>query len=319
MPFSRSFLEIFLSAAFTVLLYLLGVNGLSAGPLFAFFAPLPVTWSTCRNGRAAGIASLALSTAFTLPFLSLAAVLSFAVGTAFLGWVLGSLLLAGAGLIRAAVFTAPTVVILSFLFSALHFAAADLDPGTFIKHQVRELVLEAETSLEEFSHRSGTGESENVEALLRFFRLSLPSVLLVTIFLQCAAIGHLTLLELSRRRDSRWKIPRPDAFSLPDWLIWVLIPFIALQWAPAQSVRAVSLNATICLLFLYLLQGLSVAIHFLRLLKTGRVLSMILVIILLLQPYLLALPLLAGLLAFRFKWRDRSLPSGSTPPAPPPS
>jgi len=318
-PFSRSFLETFLSAAVTVLLYLLGVNALSAGPLFAFFAPLPVTWSTCRNGRGAGLASLALSVSFTLPFLSLTAALSFAVGTAFLGWMLGSLLLGRAGLVRAAAFTAPTVIFLSFLFSALHFAAADLDPGTFLKHQVRELVLEAETSLEEISRRSDTGDSESVETLLRFFRLSLPSVLLVTIFLQCAAIGHLALLELSRRRDSRWKLPPLGTFSLPDWLVWILIPFIALQWAPSQPVRMASLNVTLCLLFLYLLQGLSVVIHFLRLWKTGKVLKMILVIILLLQPYLLALPLLAGLLDFKFKWRDRPRPSESAPPDGPPS
>lgn len=317
---NRYFTDAFLSALLASLLFLLGMSSLAAGPLFAYFAPGPLIWSTCRHGRTVGAAAVLLSTAFVLPFTPLPAALSFAVGSAFMGWLIGALLLRKTGLLTAALIAAAAALTLSFAASTFHLMAAGLEPGVFLKYQVNELFQKVQTALEDMTRGAPAGSGAySLEAVIAFFRATLPSFLLITIFLQGAANGWTALLLLTRYRRSEWKLPEVASFALPDALIWVLIPSLALQWAPFHFLALASLNVLIVLLFLYLLQGLSIALHFMKRWNTGRPLRMIFLIFTLLQPYLLALPLTAGLLDFRFSWRSRwplvkgDPPDGSSP------
>jgi uncharacterized protein YybS (DUF2232 family) len=222
-----------------------------------------------------------------------------------MGWLIGALLLRKTGLAAAAVLAAAAALTLSFAASALHLMAAGLEPGVFLKYQVNELFQKVQIALEDMTQASSQTATYSLEAIVTFFRATLPSFLLITVFLQGAANGWTALLLLRRYRPAQWKLPEASSFALPDILIWVLIPSLALQWAPSHPLGAASLNVMIVLLFFYLLQGLSVAVHFMNRWNTRRPLRMILLIITLLQPYLLVFPLIAGLLDFRFSWRKR--------------
>ena len=102
---------------------------------------------------------------------------------------------------------------------------------------------------------------------------------------------------------------------MPEWLVWVLIPTLALCWTPQARVATVALNAVLPLLFAYLLQGLSIALHFAVRLGLTRLSRALFALAFAIYPWLLAAPLLVGLLDFRFGVRARwpLLP----PPAPP--
>lgn len=305
MGLNRYFVDALASAALAALLFLLGVSSFAAGQLSAFFAPVPITWVTARHGKGTGATALLLSSSLVLPFLTLQAVISFTVGSSLLGWLFGLLLSRGTGFVKAGALTAAAVIVLSLASSALYLSVAGLGPASFLEYQVDEIVAEARTALEELSLGSGSGTPADADAVVDIFRTLLPAILLITLFLQCASSGFLALALLSRSDPARWRFPDLGSYSLSDFAVWFLIPVLALQWVPFQPVRTAALNVAILLLFFYLLQGLSIAVHFLRRLNAARPLRMILVILVLLQPYLLALPLLVGLLDFKFSWRER--------------
>lgn len=305
MGLNRYFVDTLASGALASLLFLIGVSGLAVGQLAAFFSPAPIIWVTARHGKGTGATALLLSSSFVLPFLSLPAVISFTVGSSLLGLLFGLLLARGTGFVKAGVLTAAAVIVLSFSSSAIYLLASGLEPAASLGYQVDEVVGEARTALEELSLRSDSGTPADAETFVDLFRAFLPAVLLITLFLQSTSNGFLALILLSRREPGRWRFPDLRSFSLPDVAVWFLIPVLALQWVPSRPLRTAVLNAAILLLFFYLLQGLSIVIHFLRRWNASRPLRMILVILVLLQPYLLALPLLAGLLDFKFSWRER--------------
>ena len=85
----------------------------------------------------------------------------------------------------------------------------------------------------------------------------------------------------------------------------MLIPALALCWAPQPRVATVALNAVLPLLFAYLLQGLSITLHLAARARLSRFSRIMFASALVFFPWLLAAPLLLGLLDFRFDFRGR--------------
>lgn len=298
---TRGFLESLLAAAAAAALFLFGIFDTLIGPLGAFFSPAPLLWATYRNGPACGAAALALAAAMLLPVPPPTVALSCLTGTLFPAFLLGVFFRRGMGVAKSSAFAAGAAVLASLAGSALYFAAAGLDPLPFLKYQVGDIVREVEYAVEVLSADTGISGTR----LPELFARTLPSVILVTVFIQCGINLLLVCKVLSRTLAARGATPDLTRFSLPEQAVWALIPVLALQWAPSAPIRTAALNAAILLFFFYLLHGLSIAAYFLRRMNASRPIRLILIIVLLLQPYLLALPLCAGLMDFRFDFRAR--------------
>jgi len=298
---SRSFLESLPAAAASAALFLFGVFDTLIGPLGAFFAPVPLVWTTYRNGPASAATALALSAAMMMPVQPPTVVLSYLTGSLFPALLLGILLRRGTGIAKSSALAAAAAVLLSFVGSALYFTAAGLDPLPFLKYQVGDVVREVEYAVESLSGSTGISGAR----LPEFFARTLPSFALVTVFIQCGVNLLVVCRVLSRTLAARGTTPDITRFSVPEGTVWALIPVLALQWVPSAAIRTAALNAAILLLFAYLIHGLSIAAYFLRRMNVSRPIRMILIIALLLQPHLLTVPLCAGLVDFKFNFRAR--------------
>jgi uncharacterized protein YybS (DUF2232 family) len=310
----RYFLDLVAAGLASASLFLFALANPVVGPILGFFAPAPLVWATCRHGPKKGLLGIVLSTSFVLPFVSLPAVISFSIGNSFLGWFLGIQLHRRRGIVFSSFLASLLILSLSLLSTSAHLLAAGLDVVPFLKYQIGDLMREAQQALEQIALQSPPDAEVNVTALLSFFTRAFPAFIFITVALEGMANSGLTLLFLSRRdKGASFQMPDYSTFKLHESLIWPLIIAMALLWAPSVALHVVALNATFVMLFLYLIQGLSISLYFLKKRGGSRPLRMIVIIAFLLQPYLLALPLLAGLLDFKFDFRTPRVPS---PPPP---
>ena len=292
------------AALAAAVLFVFGLANPLVGPLAGFFSPAAMIWATCRHGPAHALVAVAFATGLVIPFVPLPAAISFAVGNALLGWMIGLFLQREKGIIVASLIAAATVMALSLIASAGHLWAAGLDVAVFLKYQLNDLIREISNALEQVSSQS-SGTGRGTEGILQFFTLAFPAIIYVTVVLEGMANSYIVLLILSRGAPAPFAAPSLHRFSLPDILIWPLIAALGTLLLPASAARTAALNVTVVLLFLFLLQGLSIAFHFFQRRRTSRTIKMIFLIAGLLQPLILAFPLLAGLLDFRFKFRER--------------
>jgi len=296
---SRRFAECVAAAATACLLFLAGVYDSLVGPLPAFFSPAPLVWAAFRLGLAEALASSALAAAVILPLAPPPVTLSFVAGSALPAVLMGELWRRGRGMVLTVSWGVGAVIFLSIASTALYLTSAGLEPLTFLRYQLGDMLREAEYAMEALA--GGPGEPGSL--LPAYFARILPAFVVITVFVQCSL--NLSLIRFGVGRLTRAVSPMPDltAFSLPEKAVWGLIPALALQWAPVAALRAVAVNLIIVLLFYYLIQGLSILFHFARRMNVPRLFVMILIIIFLRLPYLFAVPLLAGLLDFRFDFR----------------
>jgi uncharacterized protein YybS (DUF2232 family) len=306
---TRSFTGCLLTSAAALLLFLSGVFDSYFGPLAAFFSPAPLIWTAYRLGAPVAAASAALAASALLPLTSIPLALSFLAGSALPGTLIGALFRRGRGAVEAAFHGTLAALILSVAGSILYFLAAGLDPLTFFKYQIGDMLRQAQQTMETLAGGAG---AETLMLPSSFVRL-LPSLLFITVFTQNGFNLLLVRFAAARFSHIRKALPDMTRFSLPEQVVWLLIPALAAQWAPFLPLRTGAVNLAIVILFFYLLQGLSILLYFVRSMSSWRPLFMICIIAFLLLPYLLILPLLAGVLDFRFDFRSRR------PHSPPPS
>jgi uncharacterized protein YybS (DUF2232 family) len=305
MAVGRYIPESLVAALAAAVLFVFGLTSPLVGPLAGFFAPAAIIWVTCRHDPAHAFVAVVFATGLVIPFVPLPAAISFAIGNALLGWMLGLFLQHGKGIIAASITAAATVMVLSLIASAGHLWAAGLDVAVFLKYQLNDLIREIRTALEQVSQQAPPSADGGTEGILQFFTLAFPAIIYVTVVLEGMANSYVVLLVLSRKAPSSFAVPSLFRFSLPDLLVWPLIAALGTLLLPASGFRTAALNATVVLLFLFLLQGISITFHFFQRWRTARTVRMIFLIAVLLQPLMLTFPLLAGLLDFRFKFRER--------------
>ena len=296
---SRRFAECLAASAAACVLFLAGVHDSLVGPLPAFFSPAPLVWAAFHLGVAESLVASFLAAAVILPFAPLPVALSFVAGSALPAVLMGELWRRGRGMVLTVSWGVGAVLFLSLVFSALYLTVAGLEPLTFLRYQMGDMQREAEFAMEALA--GGPGEPGGL--LPAYFARILPAFVLISVFVQCSL--NLFLVRFGVARMTRAASPMPDVttFSLPEKAVWGLIPALALQWAPSAFLRTVAVNLIIVLLFYYFIQGLSILFHFARRMKVPRLFAMVLVIIFLFLPYLFTIPLLAGLLDFRFDFR----------------
>jgi hypothetical protein len=303
-PNSR-FTAPFPAALVGALLFYLGLAlSRQVGPLASFFAPAAFIWTTVRHGVLPGTASAFLAAALLLNLAPTpSAALSFLAGNALPGVLCGALAARRVGIVPSALAAASAAVILSAAASGLQFLLAGVDPLVFMKYQYGDIIREVQFSLENMTGGAAGPQAAETAAFMSFLSRALPAILFVTVCIQFSANSLLAVSLPFRALKTGLAPPSLASFSLPERTVWLLIPSLAVLLFLAHPFRTVALNLTIVLLFLYLLQGLSIAVHLMDRFAVSRPVRMLFLIAALLQPYILLFPVVAGLLDFRFDFR----------------
>jgi uncharacterized protein YybS (DUF2232 family) len=293
------------ASALSALLFASGVLVPLLGQPAGFFSAAPLIWLAARHGSSAGLLGGLLATAALLPALPPPVALIFSLEHALPAWFLGWGIRRGRSIFGASA-VASLVVTILMVGAALVLTGRGQDPVQVLEQQLREGLAELGGNVNDGSPGTGTTAALNasLEEALALLRRVLPAVTLIGVFLECSLNSLLAARVLAGAAATA--APRNlTVLRLPEWLVWVLIPALALCWAPQTRVATVALNAVLPLLFAYLLQGLSITLHLAaraRLSRFGRIMFASAFVFF---PWLLAGPLLLGLLDFRFDFRGR--------------
>jgi uncharacterized protein YybS (DUF2232 family) len=309
MRLSREAADLVPACALSALLFATGVLLPLFGQPFGFLSSAPLVWLAARHGLRIGLLGGVLAAAALLPLLPPPVTLIFAVEHALPAAGLGWSLARGRGIALPA--AAAALIVTALVIGAAYLFAADASrtPAALLEEQLRAA----------FAELGGAGGAApesaptlaQLEGLLAFLRRVLPAIALVGIFLECA-LNTLIAARFLARTDPVFSGPRLTDFALPERLVWVLIPALALALLPQGTLATLALNALVPLLFAYLLQGLSITLHFMVRGGVSRFGRTLMAMACVFYPPVLLLPLLLGLLDFRFGFRARF-------PLPPPA
>ncbi len=305
MVISSDLRDLAAASALSALLFASGVFVPLLGPPAGFFSSAPLIWLAARRGWSAGLLGGILATAALLPALPPPVALVFSLEHALPAWYLGSRMRRDKSIVAGSAAAALVVTIL-MIGAALLLNDRGHDPVQVLEQQLRASLTEL----------GGTGAgsppdtgapaalSANFEEVLAFLRRVLPAVTLIGIFLECS-LNSLLAARILGRGEVPAKPRNLTVFRLPEWLVWILIPALALCWVPQTHVATSALNAVVPLLFAYLLQGLSITLHFAERARLSRFGRIMFASALVFFPWFLAAPLMLGLLDFRFDFRNR--------------
>ncbi|MHB8836713.1 MAG: DUF2232 domain-containing protein [Candidatus Methylomirabilia bacterium] len=293
------------ASGLSALLFASGVLVPLLGPPAGFFSAAPLIWLAARRGWTSGLLGGLLATAALLPALPPPIALIFSIEHVVPAWFLGSRIRQGKSLVGGSAAAALVVTIL-MIGAALLLSGRGNDPVQVLEQQLREGLAELGSDGTGGTAVTGNPAALNasLEAALSLLRRVLPAVTLIGIFLECSLNSLLAARVLGRGEAAA---PPRDLtlLRLPEWLVWVLIPALALCWAPQTRVATIALNAVLPLLFAYLLQGLSITLHLAARARLARFSRIMFASALVFFPWLLSGPLLLGLLDFRFDFRGR--------------
>jgi len=293
------------ASSLSALLFASGVLVPLLGPPAGFFSAAPLIWLAARHGWTVGLLGGFLATAVLLPALPPQVALIFTLEHALPAWFLGSRIRQGKSLLNGSL-AAAFVVTTLMIVAALVLTGKGHDPVQVLEQQLREGLAELAGGSTGGPGVTGNPAvlNESLEAALALLRRVLPAVTLIGIFLECS-LNSLLAARVLARGNAAAQPRNLTIFKLPEWLVWVLIPVLSLCWAPQTRVATVALNAVLPLLFIYLLQGLSITLHLAARAQLSRFSRIMFASALIFFPWLLAAPLLLGLLDFRFDFRGR--------------
>jgi uncharacterized protein YybS (DUF2232 family) len=306
MRISREFADLAAASALSALLFASGALLPLLGPPAGFLSSAPLIWVAARHGLAAGCLGGVLAAALLLPALPPPLVLIYAIEHALPAGYLGWRLARGRGIAAGSALAALGVTLLVAGAAFLLLDGPGRDPVRAIEEQLRTGLAEWEGAGTDGGSSPGGQPPLNpaVEQVIAVVRRVLPAVTLIGIFLECA-INTLAAQRFLNRGAPALPERSFVGFALPDWLVWVLIPALALAWAPQPTVSTAALNLLLPLLFAYLLQGFSILLHLSARAALSRLGRTLFALAFALFPWLLALPLLLGVLDFRFDFRAR--------------
>jgi uncharacterized protein YybS (DUF2232 family) len=295
------------AAILAALLFAAGVHFPGFGPLLGFFSCGPLIWVSYRRGALAGTLAGLLATAALLPAIPPPAAAFFVLEHALPGWYLGRRLSRGKGIVSSSIHAAAFISAALLGISVLWLRSTGSDPWVLFDEQLQASLREMGSGLGPV----GAGPAQlppELQSFVAVLRRVFPALAVIGLFGECALNSLIVLRALARTSPPAAPDPVLTAFALPEWIVWVLILGIAALWLPDATAVTVAANIVLPLLFLYLIQGLSVGLSLLQRVRPSRFVLTLLLLALVFQPYLLALPLLLGLLDFRFDFRKRFAP-----------
>lgn len=309
--------EFILGTAITTSLFMVVVLSPVVGFVFSLLAPLPIAFFAWRMGRVAGIAMFSLSIGL------LAAV--FKIG-GFVESLPFFLVLGSAGILIPEVlrrrYGIETTVGLSVAVYLALIAAALLGYSLTVDRSVPEIVQSYVSESIRYSvalYEEIGLPQEQIEQL----KESAPEVaawvvnhglaLLVTGVTFFIWLNVLGMRLLYQGRDPEF----PDfgdlaCWKMPDWVVWFVIAAGAAMIVPEEAVQIAGLNVLIVVLFLYLLQGLSIVQFFFRQKNIPRYLRALFYALIVLYQYLLVFVSAIGLFDIWVDFRKMNRPASDT-------
>jgi hypothetical protein len=247
---------------FAILLTAMGLYPLA----MALFPPAVAYWQARgRTGRStglvicAGLAALTAAGGGVVMYMA-AALTGFAPGMAISRrWSFGRCVAAGVAVL----------FLLSMGHLLLHWTAYRHDWTVFSNYMVQQVAEEAGAAQ--------AGQAEALSTVLRWYDRNWeyvqPGMLFGIILL------YMTLLMTVVSKQLREKAPGtepPGGFLVmrpPDWLVWAAIALCVMWYAdrqwPETLLRMISWNGALALIFIYMLNGLSILLYGLRALEAG--------------------------------------------------
>ncbi|PWB46628.1 MAG: hypothetical protein C3F12_06760 [Candidatus Methylomirabilota bacterium] len=148
----------------------------------------------------------------------------------------------------------------------------------------------------------------SVEEVRTFLLTSAPGL-----FIAAALLSTSANFFLARRGAAEVAIagrPIPSfTWRVPDWLVWAFIGSAALLLSGLPIAKEIGFNGLLVMMTVYFLQGLAIAVFWIRRLRLSPFIGLLGVALLLLQPLLLLLVALVGLFDIWVVFRRHSLPT----------
>lgn len=309
--------EFILGTAITTSLFLIVVLSPVVGFVFSLLSPLPVAFFTWRMGRVPGISMFLLSVGLLLAAFRIG---GFAENVPFF-LVLGSAGILIPEVVKRRYGIEMTVGLSVAAYCALIaaiLAGYSLSLDRSVPDLVRAYVGESIKYSIALYEEIGLPQ-EQIDQL----RESAPDVvtwivqhglaLLVTGVTFFIWINVLGMRLLCQGRDpsfpdfgdlARWK--------MPDWVVWFVIASGIAMIVPQEALQIAGLNVLIVVLFLYLLQGLSIVQFFFRQKNIPRYLRALFYALIVLYQYLLVFVSALGLFDIWVDFRKMNRPASDT-------
>ena len=280
--------DIIKGSAATIVLFLAYVLLFFAGPLAGIFAPFPVLYYSLKSGKKVGIAIVVIATAILL-VLNIASALFYFLQCGIFALLLAEFIGRGMGAVKSITYT----LVLNLLLVLALTVGYGLLQGIDINGLIVKGIHTAVSQTEVFYQQSGL-KGEDLLAIRQALAQVADFVSKTYPALMVVFLGGIAGLNLLLLKKNAYRLPRQffiDDFSRfrnPDQLIWVLIGAGFILLIDDALVTKTSLNILLVTLSLYFIQGLSITAYFFNRLPVPRFLRVLFYIILVIQPYLMA-------------------------------
>jgi len=309
--------EFILGVGITTGFFLLVVLNPIVGFIFSLFAPLPIAYFYWKMGRIAGIAMFALSFGLLVAVFRIGGFvesLPFFLVLGSAGVIIPEVLRRRYGIektvgLSVAGLVAVIVAILAWYGQLLERGILDIVRGYVVDSIKYSIALYEEIGIPQ----------EQIDAL----REGAPEVAGwivahgAALFLTSTTF-FIWLNVLGMRMFFQGRDPSfPDfgdltCWKMPDWVVWLVIAAGVLMIVPEEIAQIIGLNGMIILLFLYLLQGLSIVQFFCRKKNIPRYLRALFYALIVIYQYLLVFISAIGLFDIWVDFRKMNRPANDT-------
>ncbi len=309
--------EFILGVGITTTLFLLVVLSPLVGFALSLFAPLPIAYFYWKMGRVPGIALFALSFGLLVAVFRIGGFvesLPFFLVLGSAGVIIPEVLKRHCGIEKTVGLSTAALATLVAAIVAGYAQAFDRGILDMVRSYVSDSIAYSIALYEEI------GIPQDQVSALRESAADVAAWIVdhgVALFLTSTTffiwLNVLGMRMLFQGRDpafpdfgdlARWK--------MPDWIVWLVIAAGVLIIVPERNAQIAGLNALIVLLFLYLLQGLSIVQFFFREKSIPRYLRALFYALIVLYQYLLVFVSAIGLFDIWVDFRKMNRPASDT-------
>jgi uncharacterized protein YybS (DUF2232 family) len=309
--------EFILGIGITTTFFLLVVLSPIVGFVFSLVAPLPIAFFYWRLGRIPGIAIFLLSFGLLVAVFRIGGFeesLTFFLVLGSAGIIIPEVLKKRYGIEKTVGLSVAGLVALIFAVLTYYSHALDRSITDIVQGYVSDSIQYSialyeeigipQDQIDNLKESAGAVASWIVDHGIALFLTS-------TIFFIWLNVLGLRLF--MQGRDPAF----PDfgdlaCWRMPDWVVWLVIAAGAMMIVPEEIVKIIGLNTLIVLLFLYLLQGLSIVQFFFKKKNIPRYLRALFYALIVLYQYLLVFISAIGLFDIWVDFRKMNRPAKDT-------
>jgi len=306
--------EFILGIGVTTTFFLLVVLSPIVGFLFSLIAPLPIAFFYWRMGRIPGIALFLLSFGLLVAVFRIGGFeesLTFFLVLGSAGIIIPEVLKRRYGIEKTVALSLAALLVLIFAVLSYYSHVLERPIMDIVQGYVNDSIQYSISLYEEIGVPQDQIDNlkEGASAVASWIIDHSVALFLAstTFFIWLNVLGMRMFLQ---GRDPAF----PDfgdlaCWKLPDWVVWVVIASGAMMIVPEDIVKIIGLNTLIVLLFLYLLQGLSIVQFFFRKKNIPRYLRALFYALILLYQYLLVFIAALGLFDIWVDFRKMDRPA----------